>query len=50
MSPSESSHSQVDATQFELRFAFDLDPHSVLPLKCVCLDSQIVMSTSLAGT
>lgn len=36
ISPSDSSHSQVDATHFELRCAFDLDPHSIL-LHKVCL-------------
>ena len=50
MSTSHSSHSQVDATHFELRFAFDLEPHSVLPLECVCLVYLMVMSTGLAGT
>jgi hypothetical protein len=38
MSPSDSSHSQVDFTHLELRCAFDLEPHSFLPHKvCVCV-------------
>jgi len=36
MSLSDSSHCQVDVTHFELRCAFDLEPHSVLPHK-VCV-------------
>ena len=36
LSPLDSSHSHVDATHFELRCAFDLEPHSVLPYK-VCV-------------